>query len=98
MLNQFSIFSGFISLILLQSGPNDGLLLEKSGEKLKAIQYGVIKMNKEKNHLIKLKMIFDSVNNLIDEEILYREALLLGLDQEDTIIKRRLAQKISFLK
>ena len=38
------------------------------------------------------------VNNLIDEEILYREALFLGLDQEDTIIKRRLAQKISFLK
>jgi parvulin-like peptidyl-prolyl isomerase len=38
------------------------------------------------------------INNLIDEEILYREALHLGLDQEDTIIKRRLAQKISFLK
>ena len=38
------------------------------------------------------------INNLIDEEILYREALLLKLDQEDTIIKRRLAQKISFLK
>ena len=38
------------------------------------------------------------IKNLIDEEILYREALLLGLDQEDTIIKRRLAQKISFLK
>ena len=38
------------------------------------------------------------INNLIDEEILYREALVLGLDQEDTIIKRRLAQKISFLK
>ena len=42
-------------------------IIKKSGEKLKAIQYGVIKMNKEKNHLIKLKMIFDSVNNLIDE-------------------------------
>ncbi len=38
------------------------------------------------------------IKQLIDEEILYREALLLGLDQEDTIIKRRLAQKISFLK
>tara|TARA_B100000902_G_scaffold252606_1_gene239029 strand:+ start:2754 stop:3557 length:804 start_codon:yes stop_codon:yes gene_type:complete len=38
------------------------------------------------------------INNLIEEEILYREALLLGLDQEDRIIKRRLAQKISFLK
>ena len=38
------------------------------------------------------------INNLVDEEILYREALNLGLDQEDKIIKRRLAQKISFLK
>lgn len=38
------------------------------------------------------------INNLVDEEILYREALMLGLDKEDRIIKRRLAQKISFLK
>jgi len=38
------------------------------------------------------------INNLIDEEILYREALSMGLDKNDTIIKRRLAQKISFLK
>ncbi len=38
------------------------------------------------------------INNLVEEEILYREALLLGLDKEDRIIKRRLAQKISFLK
>ena len=38
------------------------------------------------------------VNEFIEEEILYREALRLGLDQNDRIIKRRLAQKISFLK
>ena len=38
------------------------------------------------------------INNLVEEEILYREALNLGLDREDKIIKRRLAQKISFLK
>ena len=38
------------------------------------------------------------INNLVEEEILYREALILGLDKEDRIIKRRLAQKISFLK
>jgi len=38
------------------------------------------------------------INNLVEEEILYREALILGLDVEDKIIKRRLAQKISFLK
>ena len=38
------------------------------------------------------------INNLIEEEILYREALKLGLEQDDEIIRRRLAQKIIFLK
>ena len=38
------------------------------------------------------------INNAIEEEILYREALKLGLDQDDIIIKRRLVQKIMLLK
>ena len=38
------------------------------------------------------------INQLVEEEILYREALSLGLDKDDIIIKRRLAQKIGFLK
>ncbi len=33
----------------------------------------------------------------VREEILYREALALGLDRDDTIVKRRLAQKMDFL-
>jgi len=33
----------------------------------------------------------------IREEIFYREALALGLDKDDTIVKRRLAQKMEFL-
>ncbi len=37
------------------------------------------------------------VEGRIREEILYREALALGLDQGDTIVKRRLAQKMEFL-
>ena len=37
------------------------------------------------------------VNNWIEEEVLYREALRLGLDEEDTIIRRRLIQKIKFI-
>jgi peptidyl-prolyl cis-trans isomerase C len=43
----------------------------------------------------------DELHGLVDtkirEEILYREALTLGLDKDDTIIKRRLAQKMEFL-
>jgi peptidyl-prolyl cis-trans isomerase C len=31
------------------------------------------------------------------ETVLYREALAMGLDQDDTIIRRRLAQKLEFL-
>jgi hypothetical protein len=37
------------------------------------------------------------VENRIREEILFREALALGLDKNDTIVKRRLAQKMEFL-
>ncbi len=43
----------------------------------------------------------DELRNLVEErvreEILYREALAMGLDQGDTIVKRRLAQKMDFL-
>ncbi len=31
------------------------------------------------------------------EEVLYREAIAMGLDQDDIIVKRRLAQKMDFL-
>src|SRR6185436_15580919 len=33
----------------------------------------------------------------IREEVLCREALALGLDRDDTIVRRRLAQKMEFL-
>lgn len=37
------------------------------------------------------------VDNFILEEVLYREAKAIGLDQDDTIIRRRLKQKMEFL-
>ena len=37
------------------------------------------------------------VENKIQEEILYREGLQMGLDKDDTIVKRRMAQKVQFL-
>lgn len=43
----------------------------------------------------------DEMKNLVEarvrEEVFYREALALGLDRNDTIVKRRLAQKMEFL-
>ena len=37
------------------------------------------------------------VQSRVDEEVLYREAIAMGLDQGDEIIRRRLAQKMDFL-
>jgi hypothetical protein len=37
------------------------------------------------------------VEDKIQEEILYREGLAMGLDKDDTIVKRRMAQKLQFL-
>jgi len=37
------------------------------------------------------------VTDFADEEIAYREAVALGLDAEDTIVRRRMRQKLEFL-
>ena len=41
------------------------------------------------------------LNGLVEaqvrEEVLYREALAMGLDQDDTIVRRRMAQKVEFM-
>jgi hypothetical protein len=37
------------------------------------------------------------IQDYIREEVLYREALALGLDRDDTIIRRRLRQKMEFV-
>ena len=37
------------------------------------------------------------VDSYIKEEVYYREALALGLDQNDTVLRRRLMQKMDFL-
>ena len=37
------------------------------------------------------------VTDFLKEELLAREARALGLDQNDTIVRRRLAQKLEFL-
>jgi hypothetical protein len=37
------------------------------------------------------------VEDKVQEEVLYREGLAMGLDKDDTIVKRRMAQKVQFL-
>lgn len=37
------------------------------------------------------------IDELVEEELLAREALAMGLEQDDTVVRRRLAQKLKFL-
>jgi len=39
----------------------------------------------------------DLIEAKVREEVLYREALAMGLDQDDAIVRRRLGQKLEFL-
>ena len=37
------------------------------------------------------------IDGFVREEVYYREALSLGLDRDDTVIRRRLQQKMEFM-
>lgn len=37
------------------------------------------------------------VENRVQEEVLYREGIAMGLDKDDTMVKRRMAQKVQFV-
>jgi peptidyl-prolyl cis-trans isomerase C len=39
----------------------------------------------------------DLMERRVQEEVLYREGLAMGLDKDDTIVRRRIAQKMQFL-
>ena len=80
---------------LFLNPPNEDKTIYISNEEVIAlINTWSLQVGREPNN-DEIRSIIDS---LIEEEILYREALRLGLDSEDRIIKRRLAQKITFLK
>lgn len=66
------------------------------------ITAGQVEQLAEQFHLVAGRMpdqleLEGLLNNFIDEEIAYREALALGLDSDDTIVRRRMRQKLEFL-
>jgi peptidyl-prolyl cis-trans isomerase C len=52
-------------------------------------QYGTIPTQKELENI---------VHNFVREEVFYREGLEMGLDKEDEVVRRRIAQKLEFLQ
>ncbi len=94
----------FIAIALVLFGANrliDGGEPERSGESI-TISEGRVQQIADRYRLLagrlpsrsELQML---VSDFVDEEVAYREAVTLGLDVDDTIVRRRLRQKLEFL-
>ena len=53
--------------------------------------------SKQKGRAVTAEELRGLIEGHVREEVLYREALAMGLDQDDAIVRRRLAQKLEFL-
>jgi len=57
----------------------------------------VAKWELQRNRQPTLEELTGLVNEFVEQEVLYREALEMNLDHNDEIVKRRLAQKMEFI-
>jgi len=58
----------------------------------------IVNYNQQTGHLPTKQQLDALIDNYILEEITYREALNMGLDKDDEIIRRRLSQKYQFIQ
>jgi hypothetical protein len=88
------LFVGYAWLNPASDQPDADLRIELTADDLRQIQVAWLAQGREPLSPEQLRSL---VGARVREEILYREALALGLDQDDTIVRRRLAQKMEFL-
>ena len=95
---------GFFLLFELAGGSDDQnskTVVVDEGALLKHLQYQSKAFNAEVFEEKLKEMPSEELQNMIDnyvrEEVLYREAVAMGMDREDYIIKRRLIQKVEFI-
>ncbi|NOQ63359.1 MAG: peptidyl-prolyl cis-trans isomerase [Methyloprofundus sp.] len=74
--------------------PTEQAEITVSAGRLQALTLAFKKTWQRQPDQTELKALID---NYIRDEVYYREALAMGLDKDDTIIKRRLRQKMEFI-
>ncbi len=86
----------FITYLIVtpQRAANPGSTIELTDDEIRQIEIGWTAKWKRPPTRAELR---DLIDEQVREEILYREALKLGLDQDDIIVRRRLGQKLEFL-
>lgn len=78
-----------------------GSIAQPSGERI-TISQGRVRQIAESYRLLAGRMpsraeLQALVDDFADEEIAYREAVVMGLDADDTIVRRRMRQKLQFM-
>jgi len=89
-----ALFAGYSSLHPTTSGDGDRNRIELTVDDLRQLTIAWVAQGRPAPTREELEHLAEA---RVREEVLYREALALGLDRDDTIVKRRLAQKMEFL-
>jgi parvulin-like peptidyl-prolyl isomerase len=88
------VFGGY-SLFVAEPGPAiDPQRIELTADDIRQLTVSWLAQGRPRPSPDELRSL---VEQKVNEEILFREAVALGLDRDDQIIKRRLAQKMDFL-
>ena len=93
----FLLLAGIVFVLFQQvtndvSPDNNDIVVSR--EQIQALRSGYMKVWQRPPRNEELTTL---IQNHIREEVLYREALALGLDKNDTQIRRRMSQKMKFL-
>ena len=88
--------AGVFLLYGILSGPGDGSDKEINVS-VGRVEHLVSIFLKTRQRLPTPEELAGLVDNYIVEELLYREAVAIGLDRDDTIVRRRMRQKMDFL-
>ncbi len=87
---------GVFLLFAMLSGPGD-----ESNKEINVsvgrVEHLVLIFQKTRQRLPTQEELAGLIESYIVEELLYREAVAIGLDRDDTIVRRRMRQKMDFL-
>ena len=96
LLHFLIVGAGVFLLYGILSGPDDGSDREINVS-VGQVEHLVSIFQKTRQRLPTPEELTGLVDNYIVEELLYREAVAIGLDRDDTIVRRRMRQKMDFL-
>lgn len=95
---QFLILGTILFVVVTQCEQHANRASREIVVDIERVNLMIVNYTKQNGHIPSKEQVDALIENYILEEIMYREALKMGLDQDDEIIRRRLAQKFQFIQ